>query len=121
MGGCPNRKLYGGSWAHECTAATACHGNTTDALTCHISACEYLHACLQGGGQQGPNLRQSLPEPMDTGQAGTAGPGKGFVSPLQLDRLAMFHDIVTSPEARPITHRTHRRHCQSRRSLPCLA
>lgn len=94
------------------------HGTTADALTRHTQACKDLHACLQGGAQEGPDLGQGLPEPIDTGQAGTAGPGKGFVSPLRLDRLAMFHDIVTSPEASPITHREH---CQSGRLTLRLA
>ena len=39
-------------------------------------------------------------QPLDTGQEGLApaGPGRPLSSPLRLDRLAMFHDMVTSPE-----------------------
>ena len=64
--------------------------------------CLVCSVLLQGGAQQGLNPGQGLPEILDTGQAGAAGLGKGFASPLRLDRLAMFHDIVTSPEVRLI-------------------
>ena len=39
-------------------------------------------------------------QPLDTGQEGLApaGPVRPLNSPLRLDRLAMFHDMVTSPE-----------------------
>ena len=42
-------------------------------------------------------------QPLDTGQEGLgpAGPGRPLSSPLRLDRLAMFHDMVTSPEVVP--------------------
>ncbi|CAK0746071.1 hypothetical protein CVIRNUC_001665 [Coccomyxa viridis] len=41
-------------------------------------------------------------QPLDPGQEGLApaGPGRPLSSPLRLDRLAMFHDMVTSPEGR---------------------
>ena len=44
-------------------------------------------------------------QPLDTGQEGLApaGPGRPLSSPLRLDRLAMFHDMVTSPEVCPET------------------
>ncbi len=54
---------------------------------------------FQAGAKELLGLQQGRPQPLDTGQEGTAGPGQPLSSPLRLDRLAMFHDMVTSPEA----------------------
>ena len=54
---------------------------------------------FQVGAKEASGLQQGRPQPLDTGQEGIIGPGHPLSSPLRLDRLAMFHDIVTSPEA----------------------
>lgn len=41
------------------------------------------------------------PQPLDTLQASAHEHNRTLSSPLQLDRLAVFHDIVTSPAVCP--------------------
>lgn len=62
--------------------------------------CQHTQAGPQSAFPEAGQGQAGQAQPLDTGQEASVapGPGRNLSSPLRLDRLAMFHDIVTSPE-----------------------